>query len=68
MDFFLDTGLSIRLVYDDLWSVVSEDGLCHGVLVRSVTGNDEWVFFSYDDSSLYYGNTQEAAVRNFLDS
>lgn len=58
----------IREVYDGLWGVFDFDGMCYGTMVRSVTGSDEWVFFSYDDASCFYGKTQQAAVLAWMNT
>lgn len=60
------SNLEIKQVYDGLWAVMDCCGMCYGSLVRSVTGSDEWVFFSYDAASCFYGKTQEESVLSWL--
>lgn len=60
--------LEIKLVYDGLWAVNDGYGVGYGAIVPSATNNGEWVFLCYDNASLYYGPTREAAVQSWLDS
>ena len=61
-------GIVINEVYPGFESVLSSDGQCIGVVVKSRMYPWKAMFFAYDDARFYYGMSAVEAVQAYLAS